>query len=344
MIPMRKKRAYRKRKLATKRTAGKRKSTARRGVRRPRAAIGGGRVRLSGQYSDSSCTIIRRKNRQVATMQAVSAPSIDLRNEASVITPGPGNQEAVSYPTLDNLTLQRLYAQLPSPGSAAAGYGARRLVVDSVQSEWLATNQTTAPVEVTFYDISLKKDLPQAWEYVQASSTYLISPDPVDYWLEGVNIASNSAPASVDGYGITGGSPYDSQFFKDYFKIDKRTMVMLPQGGSHRHFMTFHPNTLVKEDEVGTVGNHIQVNYGLRRLNRFCMIIAKGLPCFDTLNGAPTTTRATLSVLESTRIKFQFVLDLSSSLVYNNTLSAPPAVNQFIVNVGSGVYEAITGQ
>ena len=228
---------------------------------------------------------------------------------------------------------------LPNAGSAAAGYGARRLVVDSVLCENTVTNVTTAPLEMEIFEISLRKDLPKVWTYLQAGNSYIFDPNPIEYWYEGVNVGVNGSPGSQTAGGTPGCTPYDSQFFKDYFKVDRKSIVLLPQGGSHRHFTNFHPNTLVKEDELDSC-------YGTKRLNRWVMINVKGLPIVDkttpgAIRASPAT--ATLSWVQTRRIKFQFVLDALATFTYVNGLSYCLGSNSFLINTGSGQYEAQTG-
>lgn len=302
---------------------------------------------VHSQYSESTLSVYRRKTNQVKAMTAVSAPSFYVNNTAQTITVPGGQQAAEVADLLNNIDITYLYGQMPPSGTIAAGYGARRLVIDSIMVESTLTNVASAPVEMELFDISLKKDLPNTWTYEVGSSAYDFTPAPNDYWYQGLCVAQGITPGTYSAGFTPGSSPMDSQFFKDYFKIDKRTLVLLPQGGTHRHFLKFNPNTMVKEDETSTgAAGSTEPNHGLKRLNRWLMVNVKGLP---VINSSATPVQATLSSagvswVTTYRTKFQFVLDATSSWNGQNLLTSPVASSQKAINIGSGQFDVVTGQ
>lgn len=110
--------------------------------------------------------------------------------------------------------------------------------------------------------------------------------------------------------------------------------------------MSFRPNTLVKEDEVGTSASSTsQPNFGLKRLNRWIMPIVRGLPVVNASTTPVSTTLGSpgLSMVQTYRYKYQFVLDCTSSFTGANSLTQPVASSQKMINAGSGAYDIVDG-
>jgi hypothetical protein len=278
-------------------------------------------------------------------MTAVSAPTLYVNNTQNFIVGSSGIQQVVSLSSLNNQDLQNLMLFMPTPGSAASGFGARRLVVNSAQIETTFTNTSTSPLELIVYQISLKKDLPDTWTYNQGTAVYGFSPSPDDYWSEGLNVAGNNIAGSVTSMQTPGSIPTDSQFFNDYFKIDKRTTVLLQQGGAHRQMLNFNPNTMIKEDEIGQT-SFARPCVALKRMNRWVMAVCTGLPCVNAAITPTNTTLASagLAIVQTRRYRYHFVLDATSGGFWNNSIPQNvAAVDQRIVNIGTGTYVAPAG-
>ena len=277
-------------------------------------------------------------------MTQVSAPTTFVNNAAYTIVGAAGIQQTMAIPLLHNDDVKSLFSTMPTT-VAFVGYGPRRMVIDSCVSETTFTNTSTAPLELVLYHISAKKDIPLTWSYVQGANTYSLGPNPSDYWQEGLNIAAGSTPGFSIQYQTPGSYPTDSQFFKDYFKIEKRITVLIPQGGSHRAVLTYACNTLVKEDEIGQASS-FRPNVGVKRLVRWIMATCTGLPCVDATAAAPfptTLASAGISAVQTNRYRYQFVSDFTASAISVNNLPQPLAPQQKVINIGTGTFVAPDG-
>ena len=213
------------------------------------------------------------------------------------------------------------------------GTGVQRCVLESLQSEISMVNQTNATTELEIYDISLRRDLPLSNSLrLNNGNTYTLIASPSSYWDKGTNAIANEADNTLPyPSDIIGSSPFDSPFFKDYFRVKKRTQVVLPQGAHHKHIVLLKPNHLMDEVEsqTGTM-------YGFKGLTMYSLVVIKGTPSTDTdAADAPTTTPTLLACVQSFRYKFTWVQDETYTGSYTTNLTTP-VPQPTIINIGSG--------
>lgn len=149
-------------------------------------------------------------------------------------------------------------------------------------------------------------------------------------------MSSQNPVATPGNWTVCGASPFDSQLFKDYFKVAKRTKVMLSQGASHRHFIHLKPNKVILDSEVktqtgGTIG-------ALAGLTMFTMVVVQGLPqtLGDGSNQA-TISGGELAVVQQQRYKYTWSQDISVTGTYNDNLATPATTS--LINIGSGAID-----
>jgi len=288
---------------------------------------------ISGQLSQSRFSLSSKPNPQVKAMKRVSAPNIAVTQNAFQVPVPFGFQNQCFVKLYDVQSVLDILSTIP----VSSGAGAKRCVIDNVVSELTMTNSTNASAEIEIWDLVLKRDLPSTANYSVGATNYITTADPVSYWQQGA-CASEGVSGLVSPLpsSFIGSSPFDSVLFKQYFKIKKRTQIMMPQGSTHRHTIVLKPNRLL-DQFLGTAygGGGLSA---LRGLTQFTMVNIKGVPVSDTDGGVPTTSSILLDVVQSIRSKHTWVADNTQTGFYQDNLTSPLAVNTQVLSAGSGLF------
>ena len=211
------------------------------------------------------------------------------------------------------------------------------------------TNTSTAPVQVELYDIYVKRDLPASYVYSipGTSEVFPLYPDPARYWQVGAANSSGTPAGNLGGPADPslhyGASPFDSQLFKEYFGVSKRTIVMLPQGAVHRHVSLQKPSYLVTD--AMSVSNVAAVT----GLAHFTMYVIKGFPSSGKDSADPpishtSTTIPQVSFVQSRRYKYTWCSDATQTLQNENKLYGNSGWEPENINIGSGEVDISTGR
>ena len=276
---------------------------------------------LNGVVHQSMFMLKSRPTRQVSGLQMLGSPNIRVENFAPIIVGGNGLQTAYTYFHNSIYQLQRLRSNVPNVTSSAGA----RFVLEDYQSEITLSNTTTASVELELYDIVLKRDLLASAIYTTATSpplVYTINGTPSDYWDQGSLLNANLPPTTAHPYPseFLGSSPFDSQLFRDQFKVMKRTRILLTQGGSHRHFVVLKPHKLIDDSMIlfstGTARD------ALVGITTFTMAVVRGLPgtYLDTTLKS-TSNEVQVASVQSQRWKYTYVQDTQNNLYSTNNLT-----------------------
>ena len=288
---------------------------------------------VTGQLSFSSCSHSHRADSQVRKSNQLGAIN-QIVNQSSVIgTTAAGFQATLSYEFFGTAQLRQLLGSVSSNSP-------KRVVAKGLNNELTFTNFTNAPVEIDIYDLVLKRDMYNDYNFTTPIDTYIVPPYPESYWGEGLN-AQAGVPTASQQQKTVGVSPTDSQLFKDWFVVKKRTTVLLPLGGAHRHFVTIKTNRII---DTMLAGNATNVR-GLAGYTTYTMWNYKGLPVFNTTGGSGnvTTSAAQVGVVSVQRLKYTFISDYSYSATLTQGLPNPSALTTSIWNEGSGAIMAVGG-
>jgi len=313
-------------------------------------------VAKSGLITVSNFNLAKRKTTQIRELEYNGTPNIyTVQNFGNYYCAG-GQQKIFSYANMVSDDLFFIRTLTPA-GSSGNEVGAR-WVLDSYLSELSLSNTSNASVELSIYEITLKRDILKSLVYDptggSSSAVYTIAPNggaggsqtqtstlpPEQYWYYGSLINNNIAPTSsiLPNYpSFLGASPYDSQLFRDYFNVKSKKTILLQQGGSHRHFTTIRANEMM--DDAFIVTN--QSIIGMKGFTTYTMVVAKGFPCTTGIvedNDIATTTPIQISAVQTRRYKYTWVQDQTNNNFTQQQLSTPP--NPPIVNIGNGQIEA----
>jgi len=266
---------------------------------------------------------------RVRAMKAVGAPDIYHQNYAQVLNTSSGLQQYASFPSVTPLQLQAIAGTTPSGAP-------NRVLIQNAQTEITFTNVNNTSVEVELYDIMFKRDATFDSSIETNVDTYPF--DNIDTMIEqGSKASAQLASGGTDVSRYIGASPYDSQIFKNYCRVVKRTHVMLASGASHRHQALIGINKL---GEQSVIGNKDLVY--VKGFTYATLMYARGVGAYDPTDpgGGATTNGCFLNVVTSVRIKYTFVTDNTNTVHYNN--KPLPLGTPNVRNPGSGAYEALS--
>lgn len=298
--------------------------------RRPKMVVKRYRA-IAGGISNSTWIYGRRRlPKQVQALRRVGAPDIWQDNYSETVACQQGLQKYISFGSI-------FQSQLASLNAIAGNQQApNRVLLESSQTEMTFTNVSNAAVEVELYDIRFKRDIPSTTNVAIGTNTYIFNSTPENMISQGAKAAASLPSASLtDPSEFRGSTPFDSQFFKDNCRVLQKSVVMLASGASHRHVTNAKHNRVASQT---TVGNS-SFNY-LKDFSYTTLLCIRGLPVGIVEQDETTLSQATLNIVTSLRIKWTFVQDVTSNLVYNNVL---PLTGQTQVrNIGSGALESVT--
>lgn len=308
-----------------------RKPTASRTLlsRRPRAKLAIQNVKQTpGLTSHSRFSVYHPPNRQALARKRVGAPNFYVTNSAQQIVALEGFQAVGVTPWQNNTDMSFMLAKVPQ-GPTVGSVGTRSISLESAQCELLFTNSSLASCFVEVYDIARRRDADKT------KSPY--TADPFSAWSQGVS--DNQASVTPTG-NITNlkSLPFDSQLFKDWFKVCKRTRFELSQGATHRHSVSIKANRIIDEAVLAYADGD------MAGITMYTMFVVYGQPAsIPGEGGKPpstvTTATIALDVVSSIRYKFTWVSDPAQTQWFQDNLStltgeqiASPGLGDLILN------------
>jgi len=337
-----KRKRFNKRKGFKKTTAGKRKFAS----RRPRTNMSR-LMSTNGGLTYSSFNLASRATGEARAITKITQPNIYVVDDGQNMVSSNGRQEYQAFQSLTRANIQSMMNNItPVAISALAPNQAppSRAVIESLDSQLTLSNNTNFAQELTLYDVVLKRDIMginlirigwsgnnQLWSLNGANGCE-------DFILQGCRAGTGQTTAdSTDSSRYVGSLPYDSQFFRDYFKVVKRTEVLLSPGGSHRHLVSLKPNKLVDQSIAGN-----EDLAGIKGLTYMTLCYTRGIAGYDIASSLGTTPGLITSIVHTQRIKFSWVAD-GGARIYPYSTIPTPETGIKVRNPGSGVYE-VAGQ
>lgn len=278
-----------------------------------------------GQGTFSKFSSVRRPTPQVRTMKRVGAPNHYITNNAQQILISEGFQDAQVFNIQSQQDLLRMYTNVVGNTTTPPQYAFnnKRFVLESSHTEYMLTNSSLATAYVDIYDIVRKRD----------TSNNNATVDPRSAWLVGTTYEQNpSNPFSP--MNVINSVPTDSQIFRDFFKVVKRTHVSLGTGATHKHSVYLKPNKLVDG------GILTQTDGDEAGIAMYTMIVAYGQPASAVAETGTSVTTAKLAidVVRAIRYKYTFVQNADEVLTFSDGLAS--LANEQIANAGSGTITA----
>lgn len=277
----------------------------------------------------------RRLPARVRVMKQAGAPDAYVVNGGFNCNVSQGTQK---YYGFNSVTQGHLEDICQTAGAQSAF---NRVVLENAIATLSLTNITNTSAELDIFDIIFKRDVPDQIQVQLASNLYTVNAGSVpDMINEGINAARTLAPAA-SGSSTIGTNAWDSQIFKEYCTVVKRTRVMLASGASHRHTSSVNLSKVIAQSVAGSVNMEAFKGYTfatLVRLNGAAAYVPSGE---EATLGTPADI--TCQAVYSLRIKYSFIQDVSSNLTVQDILgdnfTAPGATTR---NPGSGALEPVS--
>lgn len=264
------------------------------------------------------------------------SPQFIYANKSNRLFGTAGQQAIQTYYLLDNVAAQPTtdndfnnMADVANNGELYADTGALGLIypvksyspktvkyfIDQVTAKYMMTNQENTNVELFIYDLVAKKD---------GSIT------PEGAWSGGLTDEGGNA-----SYRNTVGiSPFVSPQFNAYWKVLKKTRVVLGTGQSHCHYINWKCQKVFNQEKLA------DSPYYIKGLSYATMIIQTGLPVTDTTGSTVTTAGTDVASVMTKQVKFKVVRDANQTFRnYFNNLTTPGNAAQQMVDAATGAVE-----
>lgn len=334
---------------------------------RPRIAArkGAYKPRGAGAYNRKP-SVIKGNPTGLATLSSTYVPHKASKACASLLKVGTHNtyydqktlrvevdagfQEYGSLEHATNPLIQTSFAGIPNQGSQPN----LRMALKRYQSEVLVSNATNMACEVEIFDLCTKRDFSAIQAYNDPSTTpggpftwgNFAQGAPVGALFLGAetnSAALTAIPTVPYVYQFVGSSIRDSDIFNDYFKVVKRVVIQLPQGGCHRHVFTQDLNRIVDRTLLYEQFSNITPAYALQGLTYFTMLRVRGYPVSDNkgTGSSITTASVAIDVVETRRWSYTYVVDNNHSIKAIDNLVSIPLTQQAFVNPGSGLLDVV---
>jgi hypothetical protein len=208
--------------------------------------------------------------------------------------------------------------------------------------EYLINNATTQSCEIDLYDVVLKRDMLVNLTFSANGISYTAPGFPAEYINVGLQAQQGVNPSSPPNplpYNIVSCVPTDSQLFKQYFKIVKKTRVFMAPGACHKHTFTIKTNRML--DEYLVSGGY----QGIKGFTSWTMMVIRGMPVYDAETATVTSTTASTAIqcVRSQRIKYSYIADTSYTSLFGSSLTNIPAANQSFVSPLNGTVVYVEG-
>nr|WAE42574.1 MAG: capsid protein [Cressdnaviricota sp.] len=239
------------------------------------------------------------------------------------------------FPNTDLVTMmnQALLAQAQSSAAAGTsqtptGFRTDRILLKKVNAELSLANSTNMTCRVELYDVIARRDI---YPFTSLSSTQIV-PTPTLAFAYGLQnelqTSSNTANQNV------GTTPFDSQLFCKFWKIQKITHVILAPGQVHMHKVSYSPN-YVLDNQLLSQTNMAAIG----KLACYTMAVAVGQPILDA-TGLVTTGQVELLTIARQDYEFSYIPNNLKTMVNVNALATTNNSTTMGLNDIDGALEA----
>jgi hypothetical protein len=273
----------------------------------------------------STHTFINNKSKLSAIEKRMIRPVEYTVNGASQINSSVGRQFPESLIAMFHQTdLATIFTNAPLPASGAGAttsYPSVLLESSTVVVQMM--NAANSSLSLTIYDILAKRD---------ASVANSFAPDAA--WATG-SALENAANA----YLVAGALPTDSDLFNQFYRIQKRTSVVLAPGNVHRHEVFSFPHRVVSKalnSYIGSGGN-------IGGLTSYVMVVINGAPDSDQVTGTQVSLGAAyLNYTIQNDYRFRWMMSNQPDIIKTVSLPQSYTVGEETINPETGGAQAYT--
>nr|WAE42139.1 MAG: capsid protein [Cressdnaviricota sp.] len=192
-----------------------------------------------------------------------------------------------------------------------------RFLMQQCSSEFVFTNQDAGNCRVWLYDIVARRDL--------ATNANLVTPQAAFQ-----NSLADEGGANAN-WSIPGTTPFSSDLFTQYFKVCKITNIVMAQGQSHTHKVSFKTNKVMDGEYIQYEGN------GFKGLSHYVMMVVHGFPYNDSTTKTQVSTgNVAIDFITKVQYKYTWIQDVDTNYSVSNTLPTAFTVSEDIMDIGTG--------
>ncbi|AXH77104.1 MAG: capsid protein [Cressdnaviricota sp.] len=183
---------------------------------------------------------------------------------------------------------QQMYTDLiPNPGSSN-----QRAFIENIRICVEFCNSGDQLMNIELYDIGCSKDTTQDPQTAMAAGFTTMNP----------SIASGNTANQTIALTTLGFTPFNSPQLQQYFTIDKVTMISLPPGHIHKHYISFSPRMILNETRRAAGANF----FG--GLSRHILYRTRGQPCTQVDNNTIVGVGpSSVDIVTIARMKVKYV-------------------------------------
>lgn len=316
-----------------------------------------------GGLSMTSYASARRPSPIIRTMKKAGSPNYTNLQYSWAFGSSAG-QQSVSEAFLNNREdLARIWAsiqgqimatnptsklQVPVDSTGNPANATFRVALESAQHTLHFANTGSTPVNVTLYDVVCSKHVPLIYHDLSgspvSSAGQPLTMTPVVSWAEGYNnqylAGSAYKPLQVIGSTIAnlGVIPTESEFFRRYYKVVKKTTLSLPIGGQHKHLVGLKSNYIVNNNLFSQNGQFAGLSYTTLMVVSGVPVVA--CPLSASLPPQATTSQTSVSCVQTVKYKWTWVRDSETNVYNANYLPSGAIEAQSIQPSFTKVYDA----
>lgn len=207
-------------------------------------------------------------------------------------------QSVTAFQTFTDATLNTIFTS-----RTANPTGVSHIGMLSCMQELHIANASNAGVWCDIYDIALKSDIGTG----TFETNNIATPD--NAFATGLVAMGTAA-----GNAAVGTTPFQSDYFTEFYRVGKVTRAFLPGGGVHRHRQTSIVNQyLDRAKDFATVAS--------KGLMHWTMVVAHGQPANDTTNAALVgTSEGALNFVHLRTFKYVWIDDGAPQAIFTSGL------------------------
>lgn len=196
-----------------------------------------------------------------------------------------------------------------SASTVVNNFNTQRLFVKRVTTNLNITNPENYQISLTIYDCICRRD--------GGGNVYY----PNSAWAEGLNDETYASGGTyvTPNYTVVGATPFESNLFCKFWKVQKITHTKLAGGQFHTHRGTWAPRRLVDNEMVQNGGNLCY-----KGLTTSILIVISGAPVTSTA-GPVTTQRAKALITWDKTYDYGFISQNTTSMTQSNFFVTSPA-------------------
>jgi len=234
------------------------------------------------------------------------------------------------YSTAD---LKNIANTVPQPTSVAAGIQPVRFHVNSLLVEMTFANASSGTQILDLYDVMYLQDTPRP---DPSGAMYNVS-TPLNAWSAGMVNQVGTAGLITNAIFLLGALPTDSELFRDFYKVVRKTSVVMAQASSHVHKLNIkHPRNF----DLNEMSTNYLAKTGLAHYTMATLAVVRGQPAYDPSSTVTTAMAPNIRCIVTERYQYSWVQPAGSAWYWASNIPVTTGASTAqIVNVNNPILQ-----